>query len=513
MDFDIQGARKAGYSDDEIAAYLSKQKNFDKTAAEKAGYSPKEIIDHLSPTSTGQQVADGAKELFGRDPSKAGQVSASDYASRAIGGAGIGASVGGAFGLATAGPLGALGGALTGTVGGAVSGLLEATAEDLGFGAGTQFAAGMLAPGASIATKIGKLIEQQAAKTTASTLDKLVSKTTGIPLLGTATSKITKAVEGSRPVDVAAVEKLTGFKGTTAEAGFVGKEAEQVKQSIANKYETITGKKVPSNVDPEEYVYSSASKDINKATAPVSGTKQSFVDSSFFNRAASIEGNVNAAQSNKYKKLFEDSSGNPVVGQDVINNLRAFKYGEAVEGVAGLPKNATLLAKDARFQEGEKLEREFNGWLMGRQKQLGLPVEPWQAHARAAYEQVYAASAKDSLPTLFKDVISAGSKQEISSAANQLEQQIWNLSKSPEGQKMFWEQFAGNLKQMPTGDAKVLWRNIKDEVRTRMIKDTDKFNSLNEVMNKAQSPKDISRAARVISGIITNLSLTTARNL
>ena len=37
LDFDVVGARKAGYSDDEIAAHLSQQSGFDKDAAEKAG--------------------------------------------------------------------------------------------------------------------------------------------------------------------------------------------------------------------------------------------------------------------------------------------------------------------------------------------------------------------------------------------------------------------------------------------------------------------------------------------
>lgn len=48
-DFDVQGARKAGYSDAEIADHLASSKKFDASAARQAGYSDKEIIDHLSP--------------------------------------------------------------------------------------------------------------------------------------------------------------------------------------------------------------------------------------------------------------------------------------------------------------------------------------------------------------------------------------------------------------------------------------------------------------------------------
>lgn len=48
-DFDIDGARKAGYSDAEITDYLGKQQNFDVGGARKSGYSDTEILSHLSP--------------------------------------------------------------------------------------------------------------------------------------------------------------------------------------------------------------------------------------------------------------------------------------------------------------------------------------------------------------------------------------------------------------------------------------------------------------------------------
>lgn len=50
-DFDIQGARNAGYSDAEIADYLGKQGNFDVGGARKSGYSDADIIGHLSPAA------------------------------------------------------------------------------------------------------------------------------------------------------------------------------------------------------------------------------------------------------------------------------------------------------------------------------------------------------------------------------------------------------------------------------------------------------------------------------
>tara|TARA_R110000868_G_scaffold54575_1_gene170485 strand:+ start:2187 stop:3605 length:1419 start_codon:yes stop_codon:yes gene_type:complete len=47
--FDIEGAKKAGYSDAEIADHLAQQSKFDVVGARKAGYSDAEIIQHVAP--------------------------------------------------------------------------------------------------------------------------------------------------------------------------------------------------------------------------------------------------------------------------------------------------------------------------------------------------------------------------------------------------------------------------------------------------------------------------------
>ena len=47
MAFDVEGARKAGYNDEEIASFLGKQSNFDVLGATKAGYGYGDIIKHL----------------------------------------------------------------------------------------------------------------------------------------------------------------------------------------------------------------------------------------------------------------------------------------------------------------------------------------------------------------------------------------------------------------------------------------------------------------------------------
>jgi hypothetical protein len=47
--FDVQGARKAGYSDDEIVSHLAESRKFDLEGAKNAGYSTQEILYHLVP--------------------------------------------------------------------------------------------------------------------------------------------------------------------------------------------------------------------------------------------------------------------------------------------------------------------------------------------------------------------------------------------------------------------------------------------------------------------------------
>ncbi len=48
MPFDIEGAKRSGYSDSEIADYLAKQKNFDAGSARQAGYTDEQILAHLA---------------------------------------------------------------------------------------------------------------------------------------------------------------------------------------------------------------------------------------------------------------------------------------------------------------------------------------------------------------------------------------------------------------------------------------------------------------------------------
>jgi hypothetical protein len=62
LNFDFNGARKAGYTDAEIAAHIGAQQGFDVSSAMKAGYSPTEIIAHLGGTPAESGVIDSARQ-------------------------------------------------------------------------------------------------------------------------------------------------------------------------------------------------------------------------------------------------------------------------------------------------------------------------------------------------------------------------------------------------------------------------------------------------------------------
>jgi alkylhydroperoxidase/carboxymuconolactone decarboxylase family protein YurZ len=64
MAFDVAAAKRAGYSDAEIAEFLGQQKGFDAAGAMKAGYTPTELIEHLGAGAPQTTVLGNVKEAF-----------------------------------------------------------------------------------------------------------------------------------------------------------------------------------------------------------------------------------------------------------------------------------------------------------------------------------------------------------------------------------------------------------------------------------------------------------------
>jgi len=432
------------------------------------------------------------KELFGRDPSKAGQVTTEDYINRAMGGAVTGTAIGAGIGAFT-GP-GALVTGAVGGVTGALSGLLEAGAEDLGFGAGTQFAAGLVGP-AGVSRKLEASLAGAVERNAPKIYGKLAQKTTGIPGIGALTESLAKRAEGKTPIDTGSIENLFNIKGKVVDPNVSPEEANKVKQMLGDSFQKRTGTPIPQGVDPIQHIYETTGSKINNAIAA-----EPFVGSSFFNRSATVNNVVNPAQANKYAKIFNDEKGNPLVGQDVINNLKEFKSGTGKFEVRGQQ------AKEARWAEGDKLESEFNGWLV---KNTG---EPWQANARKSFADVAAARAKDELPKMFESIGAAKSVGEIRKASGDLNSQIWNLSKEPATQKEFISQLAGNLEKMPAKQAQTIWSEIKDNVGKYMVKDASKFDELNSIFSKGPTTQSLSRARRILMSVAIPASIDIERN-
>ena len=61
MAFDVEGARKAGYSDEEIADHLAQESKFDVAGARKSGYSDAEIVQHLAEAPATPKASTGER--------------------------------------------------------------------------------------------------------------------------------------------------------------------------------------------------------------------------------------------------------------------------------------------------------------------------------------------------------------------------------------------------------------------------------------------------------------------
>ena len=149
MAFDIEGARKEGYSDSEIASYLAQKTQFDVAGAKKEGYSDADIISYLSSKDTPQTKQPEHLEENSTNPLLAFGKSAVESTIPSAAGL-YAAGRGAALGMRLPGPLpvkvlGAVGGGLLGGVAGGMAGeeaqqfaskyIPETWKESLGFDA------------------------------------------------------------------------------------------------------------------------------------------------------------------------------------------------------------------------------------------------------------------------------------------------------------------------------------------------------------------------------------------
>ena len=470
LDFDVVGARKAGYSDDEIAAHLSQQSGFDKNAAEKAGYSPTEIINHIMPSANREQdmsdFRSKAKELFGRDTSKQGQVSGGEYVSRALTGAATGGAIGAGIGALT-GP-GAIVTGTVGAVGGAVSGLLEAGAEDLGFGAGTQFLAGMATPGAGLATKVGQMIEKKAAENAARFAGSAVKKMTGIPGLGAPIKSGMDFMESRKPADFKAAAQTLEEEAKTLGVGST-KNIDEATAALTQAHPdipAIEGKTISHSL------YENAKQAYDNIAFPGGKQGSTFLDSPEFKQ---LHGDV-ASKKDSFNSFFANDKGNALTGDKIVENLK--------------------FNKDATTAETQAARKAFNDYL---QRTTGKRSEE---AARSAFETERVALAKDTLPSLF-----------LNNSGSAIKDQLQNLGKNPEGVKVFKQEFLTYLKGTTADNAKKMWGTIGPEVKKQMGLSDKVYNNITEIMNGAKSQQDINRAVRLFLGGATAGAIAAERNL
>ena len=396
-------------------------------------------------------MQDFTKELITRDPSKAGQVTGEQAIEKIKSGAMTGAAIGGGIGM-FGGPAAAVGGAAMGGLGGAVGGGLSALAQQLGYGEKTQQLADMIGMGVVPAQAGIKMIAENKLVQQSSNLVSDLAKSM-IPKYGTI-RKIASFLPEAK-ISGGAAEAALGEKAITAGA------TTQARDAFKAELEATHGQ--GANVNK---LYEDAKAGYDAALAQKTGTG---LKSDLQHIVSEFPKESRASSAEKIKKLFLDEKGNALDGNAVINNLKSDEF-------KALSKN-----------EQEKVREAVNKFIPGGAEKV----------ARNAAEKEFVATAKDTLPELFK----SGNYQTIN-------KQMANFAKDEAGQKVFKQELAYYLKGRPVEQAKTLWSNIAPNVKQTLIKDPVQFKKIEDVINNAKTGKDVSRAASLLlkAGYISAVS-------
>ena len=400
-----------------------------------------EINQFMTGKDQAKAMQDFTKELTTRDPSKAGQVTGEQAMEKIKSGAMTGAAIGGGIGM-FGGPAAAVGGAAMGGLGGAVGGGLSALAQQLGYGEKTQQLADMIGMGVVPAQAGIKMIAENKLVQQSSNLVSDLAKSM-IPKYGTI-RKIASFLPEAK-ISGAAAEKALGEKAVTAGA------TTQARDAFKAELEATHGQGYNVNK-----LYEDAKAGYDSALAQKTGAG---LKSDLQHIVSEFPKESRASSAEKIKKLFLDEKGNALDGNAVINNLKSDEF-------KALSKN-----------EQEKVREAVNKFIPGGTEKV----------ARNAAEKEFVATAKDTLPELFK----SGNYQTIN-------KQMANFAKDEAGQKVFKQELAYYLKGRPVEQAKTLWSNIAPNVKQTLIKDPVQFKKIEDVINNAKTGKDVSRAASLL---------------
>jgi hypothetical protein len=388
-----------------------------------------------------QKMQEFTKELTTRDPSKAGQVTGEQALEKIKSGALTGAAIGGGVG-AFGGPAAAVGGAAMGGLGGAVGGGLSALAQQLGYGEKTQQLADMIGMGVVPAQAGIKMIAENKLVQQSSNLVSNLAKSM-IPKYGTL-RKVASFLPEAK-ISGAAAEKALGEKAVTAGATTEARDAFKAElQATHGEGASVSN------------LYEGAKTAYDKALV---GKTREELGQEFTKIVKDLPEASRAASVNKIQKFFVDEKGNLLSGNDVINNIKSDAF------------------KALSKKEQEAVRKVVNDFIPGRAEEV----------ARKAAEKEFVATAKDTLPELFK-----------SNNYATINKQMANFAKDEAGQKVFKQELAYYLKGRPVEQAKTLWSNIAPNVKQTIIKDPIQFQKISDVINNAKTGKDVSRAASLL---------------
>ena len=388
-----------------------------------------------------QQMREFTKELTTRDPSKAGKMTGQEMLDKALSGAQTGALVGGGVGL-LGGPAGAIAGGTMGAGAGFVGGGLSAIAQQLGYGEKTQQLADMVGAGVVPAQAGIKFIaESKLAQQAGGMLD--TAAKTIFHKYG-ALSKISSLLPEAK-ISGGEAEKALGVKAVTAGATTEARDAFKAELQAAHGEGANVNK-----------LYEDAKTGYDKALAEKTGAGLKTDLQSALNE---LPKESRASSAGKIRKLFMDEKGNALDGNAVINNLKSDEF------------------KALSKKEQDIVREAVNKFIPGGAEKV----------ARNAAEKEFVATAKDTLPELFK-----------SNNYNVINKQMGNFAKDEAGQKIFKQELAYYLKGRPVEQAKTLWSNIAPNVKQTIIKDPVQFQKISDVINNAKTGKDVSRAVSLM---------------
>lgn len=349
---------------------------------------------------------------------------------------------------------------------GALQGLAEKTAQDLGMSADLQQLSGLLGPAAGgfflskvpqTPQQVNSALNSEAATAIKSKLaEKAISKAIGTPsgLLSVGRS----IYERFRPVDYKAVGREVGAKPETLGVGGT-KFTDETVSKLSQQYPDIPVD-LSKGLTVSKGLYEKA-KGAYDSVAIQGGKK--FTDSEQFKQ---LHGDI-PAEKTKFEALFQNPKGEAYTGQDVVENLK-------------FNPESKIAPPDL-----EKARKAFNDFLS--ENKVGRVEE----QARGAYDAEAAARAKDTLPSLFEN-----------KNAGQIRKEMWNLSKSEEGTKIFNQELLTFLKKNSASDARRMWGQIGPDVKYRMKIDDDKYTRITNIINGAKTNKDVDRATRILRGAL-----------